>query len=211
MPGKRKAPATDNRAPEATRKTPRPSPAVAKESPSGRSGKAAGKKPRTTKAGSAGAAKSTPPVTYAVQSAISSNTPAITIREAMREDIPALEEFVELFVQANRLLPRTTEELYDLIPFGFVAIVSGRLVGFAALEIYSAKLAEIRSLAVLGEFQGLGIGRRLVERCVDLAQHRNILEVMAITSSDGFFRACGFDFTLPGEKKALFMQTREKY
>jgi amino-acid N-acetyltransferase len=138
-------------------------------------------------------------------------TTAIVIREATREDIPQLEEFVERFVQANRLLPRTTDELYDLIPFGFVAVSGDRLVGFAALEIYSAKLAEVRSLAVDQDFQGLGIGRGLVQKCVDLAQHRNILEVMAITSSDGFFRACGFDFTLPGEKKALFMQTREKY
>ena len=135
----------------------------------------------------------------------------VTIREAHRDDIPQLEEFVEEFVQANRLLPRTTDELYDLVPFGFVALVNQQLVGFAALEIYSAKLAEVRSLAVRQNFQGLGIGRQLVQKCVDLARTRNILEVMAITSADGFFRACGFDFTLPGEKKALFMQTRDHY
>jgi hypothetical protein len=34
---------------------------------------------------------------------------------------------------------------------------------------------------------------------------------MAITSSDEFFRSCGFDFTLPGEKKALFMLTRDEH
>ena len=32
---------------------------------------------------------------------------------------------------------------------------------------------------------------------------------MTITSVDEFFLRCGFDFTLPGEKKALFLQTRE--
>ncbi len=137
--------------------------------------------------------------------------PVILVREAQRDDIPQLESFVEKFVQANRLLPRTTDELYDLIPFGFVAVSGDQLVGFAALEIYSAKLAEIRSLAVHEDFQGQGIGRALVQKCVDLAQRRNILEVMAITSADGFFKACGFDFTLPGEKKAVFMQTREEY
>lgn len=137
--------------------------------------------------------------------------PLFIVREAHRDDIPQLEELVEHFVKANRLLPRTAEELYDLIPFGFVAVAGSQLVGFAALEIYSAKLAEIRSLAVHDDFQGQGIGRSLVERCVELAKNRNILEVMAITSADGFFRACGFDFTLPGEKKALFMQTRESY
>lgn len=135
----------------------------------------------------------------------------LVVREASCDDIPELELFVEKFVQANRLLPRTTQELYDLVPFGFVATVNDRLVGFAALEIYSAKLAEVRSLAVHEDFQGQGIGSALVERCVDLARRRNILEVMAITSADGFFRACGFDFTLPGEKKALFMQTRSEY
>jgi len=139
------------------------------------------------------------------------DVPGYVIREACRDDIPQLENLVDRFVQMNRLLPRTTDELCDLIPFGFVAVADGQVVGFAALEIYSAKLAEIRSLAVHDQYQGRGIGRGLVQRCVELAVKRNVLEVMAITSSDGFFQACGFDFTLPGEKKALFIQTRDEY
>lgn len=136
--------------------------------------------------------------------------PEAFVRPATREDLPALEKLIADFVEANRLLPRTQDELQDLIPFGFVACKGDQLVGFAALEIYSAKLAEIRSLAVVPEMQSKGLGRMLVQECVELARHRNVLEVMAITSSDSFFRACGFDFTLPGEKKALFMQTRDE-
>ncbi len=134
----------------------------------------------------------------------------VFVRSATRDDVPALEELIETFVKANRLLPRTTDELNDLIAFGFVACSGDQLVGFAALEIYSSKLAEIRSLAIIPEMQGRGLGRQLVENCIELARSRNVLEVMAITSSDGFFQSCGFDFTLPGEKKALFMQTREE-
>jgi amino-acid N-acetyltransferase len=133
------------------------------------------------------------------------------IREACKDDLPELESLVDRFVQANKLLPRTPDELCDLIPFGFVAVSEGKIVGFAALEIYSAKLGEIRSLAVDSDYQGKGIGKGLVLRCVDLAVRRNVLEVMAVTSSDGFFISCGFDFTLPGEKKALFIQTRDEY
>ena len=139
------------------------------------------------------------------------SAPKLSVRPATRNDIGVLEELIDVFVQANRLLPRTYDELQDLIPFGFVACADDRVVGFAALEIYSSKLAEIRSLAILPDMQGIGLGRMLVEKCVELAHSRNVLEVMAITSSDGFFRACGFDFTLPGEKKALFIQTREEY
>ena len=137
-------------------------------------------------------------------------TPSDTvIRPATQHDLSELTSFVDHFVRANRLLPRTVDELQELLPTGFVATHNDRIVGFAALEVYSPKLAEIRSLAVMEEMQGHGIGKHLVDECIQLAQARQILEVMVVTSSDDFFRSCGFDYTLPGEKKALFIQTRE--
>lgn len=135
----------------------------------------------------------------------------LVVRPAAMADLDAVEQFIQPFVEAKRLLPRTTDELADLLKTGFLAEVDGRVVGFGTLEIYSKKLAELRSLSVADEWQGLGIGRRLVEACLGLARERRIFEVMTITSTDEFFRRCGFDFTLPGEKKALFLQTRENH
>lgn len=135
--------------------------------------------------------------------------PPWTIRAVTGDDLDALSEFIQPFVEAGKLLPRTPDELQDLLPHGFLAEAGGRIVGFAALEIYSKKLGEIRSLAVAGEYQGRGLGKQLVLACVDRAREKNVLEVMAITSTEPFFKSCGFDFTLPGEKKALFIQTRE--
>jgi amino-acid N-acetyltransferase len=132
--------------------------------------------------------------------------PSPTVRPARVGDAPAIEALIDPFVKAGTLLPRTAAEIRDLIATSFVAESEGKIVGFTALEIYSTKLAEIRSLAVTGEQQGLGLGSQLVDACVQLAGQRNILEVMVITSSEEFFRGCGFDFTLPGEKKALFIQ-----
>ena len=128
------------------------------------------------------------------------------VRPAKPEESAAIAALVAPFVTSGKLLPRTAAEIRDLIATGFVAETGGEVVGFAALEIYSNKLAEIRSLAVVEEHQGYGVGTHLVAACVDLARRRNILEVMVVTSSEEFFRACGFDFTLPGEKKALFIQ-----
>lgn len=133
------------------------------------------------------------------------------IRPAQPADVEELTWFITPFVANARLLPRTQDELKDLVNTGFVATSDGVIVGFAALEIYSAKLAELRSLAVDPNHQGQGIGRKLAEACLDLARSRRIFEVMVITSSEDFFRRCGFDFTLPGEKKALFLQTRDDY
>ena len=129
----------------------------------------------------------------------------VQIRGAIAADIAGLEQFIAPFVEANRLLPRTSEELGQLLTHGFVAEQDGRIVGFAALEVYSKKMAEIRSLAVDSSQQRSGIGRKLVAACVERARQKNVLEVMAITSSEDFFKSCGFDFTLPGEKKALFI------
>lgn len=138
-------------------------------------------------------------------------TSPVRIRPAVMEDVEHLEAFIAPFVAERKLLPRTTEELRELIRHGFVAELDGRIIGFAALEIYSPKLAELRSLAVAAELRGRGIGRQLVSACLQRAREWNILEVLAITSEEDFFKACGFDFTLPGEKKALFYQTRDPH
>jgi amino-acid N-acetyltransferase len=134
----------------------------------------------------------------------------LIVRPATQADITALEIFIKPFVEDGKLLRRTYDELADLLEEFFVAELSSEIVGCAALEIYSPKLAEIRSLAVSPTVQGMGVGRHLVNACVARAHERKILEVMAITSSEAFFKACGFDFTLPGEKKALFIQTRDE-
>jgi N-acetylglutamate synthase-like GNAT family acetyltransferase len=138
-----------------------------------------------------------------------STTPEITVRAAKGSDVRGLSALIEPFVQRRILLPRTIDELALLLPNYFIAECEGKLIGCAALEIYSSKLAELRSLVVSPEFQGHGVGKKLVEACVNRAREERVLEVMAITSSEEFFRTCGFDFTLPGEKKALFFQTRE--
>jgi len=138
-----------------------------------------------------------------------SDSPPIVVRPAVPGDLPSVVEFIQPFVEDGKLLPRTMAEMQELSADGFVAEREGRILGFVALEVYSSKLAEIRSLAVADELQGQGVGSRLVDACIQHARARGVLEVMAITSSEKFFKRCGFDFTLPGEKKALFIQTRD--
>ena len=138
----------------------------------------------------------------------------IKIRAAQSADIPAIAELISPYVEDGSLLARTYEEFDELLPHFFVAEEdfgdgTAEIVGCAALEIYSPKLAEIRSLAVSSRAQGRGVGKLLVNACVERSREHNILEVMAITSSDAFFQACGFDYTLPGAKRALFFHTRD--
>lgn len=128
----------------------------------------------------------------------------VSIRQASSSDVESIHRCLEPFVQQGRVLPRAMAELQGMFDQYFVAEHNGQIVGCVVLEIYSKKLCEIRSLVVCAEAQGLGIGKQLVQACLKKAKAEEILEVMAITSSDEFFQSCGFDFTLPGEKKALF-------
>ena len=134
---------------------------------------------------------------------------AATIHKASGADLLELSDFIKPFVDQGDLLPRTFDELEDLLETSFVARYEGRIVGCAALDIYNKKLCEIRSLAVDPQAQGLGIGKKLVSACVELARQEGIYEIMSISAAEDFFKSCGFDFTLPRLKKAFFLQTRD--
>jgi amino-acid N-acetyltransferase len=128
----------------------------------------------------------------------------VTVRRANKNDLSAIQQCLEPFVTQGKILARSLKDLAEQVDEYFVAEVEGKVVGCAVLEVYSAKLSEIRSLAVNEGAQRSGIGKRLVDACIERARNENILEVMAISSNEEFFISCGFDFTLPGEKKALF-------
>lgn len=134
----------------------------------------------------------------------------VHIRKAVPADISAIKALIESFVEDGILLPRTYDELSELVNHTFVAELGGVLVGCVALDIYNHKLAEIRSLAVAKSAQGKGVGKLLVQACIDLANEKQIFELMAISSSENFFKSCGFDFTLPNLRKAFFLQMRDE-
>jgi amino-acid N-acetyltransferase len=130
----------------------------------------------------------------------------VEIRPATSDDVEGIARLIAPFVQAKKLLPRTEQELKDLTRNGFVAVVGAEIVGFSAVDVYSRKLAELVCLAVEDERQREGIGKRLVQECVARARSLNVLEIMAISASDAFLKECGFDYSLPDQKRALFHQ-----
>ena len=136
---------------------------------------------------------------------------AVEVRPVDPSEQAAVLVLLKPYVEQKKLLRRTIDELDTLLPNGFVAVLGGRVVGFATLEVYSRKLAEVRALVVADDQKGKGIGRMLVEACIQRARAKDIMEVMAISSAESFFLSCGFDFTLPDEKKAFFLRTGTRH
>ncbi|MGB1929312.1 MAG: GNAT family N-acetyltransferase, partial [Mariniblastus sp.] len=56
------------------------------------------------------------------------------------------------------------------------------------------------------DYRRQGLGRILVQRCVERAREEKVKELMAISASDEMFLTCGFDYSLPNQKRALFIQ-----
>lgn len=138
-------------------------------------------------------------------------SPEYIVRAGRESDAARVRALIAPYVAERKLLDRSEEEIAALMANGFVAESDGRLVGVAAIEVYSKKLAEIQCLAVAEDFHGKGVGKELVARCVQRAQELGVFEVMAISANERFLQACGFDFSLPDQKKALFYQTRDRY
>jgi amino-acid N-acetyltransferase len=134
-----------------------------------------------------------------VKAARSKSSRGVEIRTAKKADMAAIRGLVRLFPQqlVQQNLPR--------IPSFFVASTSGKLIGCCALQIYSKRLAEVRSLAVHPDFQDHGVASKLVERCTQRARDRGIKELFAVTSQTSFFVRLGFA-TFRREKTAMFLE-----
>jgi amino-acid N-acetyltransferase len=130
----------------------------------------------------------------------------IVIEPAQPEHVESVHEFLQPYMDQHLLLPRSRQEILKLMTHGFVARDNGQIVGFAAVEIYSRKLAEVQCLAVDADYRRQGIGSLLVRCCVRRAAEQQVLELMAISASDEMFLSCGFDYSLPNQKRALFIQ-----
>ncbi len=131
----------------------------------------------------------------------------IEIQRATVEQTALVHQFLQPFISRDQLLTRTEADIQNLITKGFIATLDQKIVGFAAVEVYSRKMAELQCLAVDPSIQGQGIGQRLVELCVEQAKSEGVLELMAITANEKIFRRCGFDYSLPMQKRALFIST----
>ena len=126
-------------------------------------------------------------------------------RKAESSDVRGIHALISHYASNGKLLPRSVYDVRRNLSKFFVAIEGAVVVGCVCLDVYGKKMAEIRSLAVAEHARGQGIGQQLVKLCVNEAKRRHVLEVMAITSVDHFFKSSGFDYTLPGERKALFI------
>jgi amino-acid N-acetyltransferase len=125
----------------------------------------------------------------------------MTVRKATIQDIPDIQQLI--FSNQDTLIKRSEDEIEKIIDHFYVKIADKKIVGCCCLEIYSPKIAEIRSVAVADDYRMHGFGTELVEAAVEEANKHNIMEIMVVTSNPEFFKKLDFTTCL-NEKYALF-------
>ena len=116
------------------------------------------------------------------------------IRNARINDVKAIHKLLAHFAGKGLLLGRALSSLYDQLRDFQVYEDENtqKILGVCALHISWENLAEIRSLAVVEEAQGLGIGTALVTSCVGEADLFGITEIFTLTYQPAFFERLGF-------------------
>jgi amino-acid N-acetyltransferase len=118
----------------------------------------------------------------------------ITIRKAIIGDVGRIQSLVNHYASKETMLGLSLSEIYDQVRDFTVAEGPRRaLIGVCALHVIWDDLAEIRSLAVDPKVRRRGVGRSLVEHCLEEARSLQIPKVFALTYQAEFFRRIGFE------------------
>jgi len=112
--------------------------------------------------------------------------------KAKLSDIVQMQELVTPEVQAGIILPRSNDEIATNIRSYTLAFYEGELLGFCALHIHTAYLAEVRSLIVKDGYRGGKIGEGLVSKSLDEAMMLGLQRVLVLTYKQTFFERLGF-------------------
>jgi len=118
----------------------------------------------------------------------------MAIRKARIPDAKAIHQLLITYAQQELMLSRSLPDIYELIRSFYVYEEGGEVIGAVSLHICWEDLAEVRSLAVAEGQMKKGIGRQLVQACLQEARELGLKKVFALTYQPGFFEKMGFHY-----------------
>ena len=115
------------------------------------------------------------------------------MRRARTSDVPLIQGLVEPLIQQGILLGKDRVVFYEAVQeFRVAEDEGGRLVGCGALHVMWEDLAEVRTLAVSGDWLGRGVGHALLDQLEADARELGLSRLFCLTFEVPFFSRHGF-------------------
>ena len=131
----------------------------------------------------------------------------IMIRKATIKDVPAVLELINNYAAQGAMLPRTEDTVIQNLRDFFVAVDAKKIIGCAALHLYTDRLSEIKSLAVAKKYTGQGLATKLINRCIAEAKDLGVPKVFTLTHVPELFLKNKFQ---PSVKELLSQKILEE-
>ncbi len=117
----------------------------------------------------------------------------IIVRAAVSADVEAIVAVLRANLADPSLFQRSAAEITaQLTEYLIAEERTGAIVGCAALHCYPDQSAELHSVAVLPNRQGLRLGEQLVRAGLQRAAQRGVAKVWLGTMKPGYFARFGF-------------------
>ena len=117
---------------------------------------------------------------------------ALVVRAAKTGDVKKIRKIVDGYTDERRLLFKATVTLFEAVQEFVVAELDGEVVGCGALHVLWEDLAEVRTVAVIEEMHGKGIGNQIMVKILENAKEIGVKKVFCLTFETKFFGSHGF-------------------
>lgn len=119
-----------------------------------------------------------------------------------------LEKYVSVEPEDEKILNNPKEVVLDKGGFIFFAKYGEEIIGTVSLIRVGEKTFELAKLAVTEKYQGLKIGKMLMEKCVAVAKEKNAKRIILFTNHTlipaiGLYKKFGFQEIPLGENKYI--------
>ena len=115
------------------------------------------------------------------------------VRSARIADARPIHQLLLKYADDGLVLPRSLSDIYEYIRNFYVfEDADGIVIGAVCLQVCWEDLGEVRSLVVAEQSSGRGVGRALVEQCLEEARQLGLQKGFALTYKVGFFAKLGF-------------------
>jgi amino-acid N-acetyltransferase len=116
----------------------------------------------------------------------------ITVRPAKTSDVKGIRKLIDTYAPQRRILSKETVTLYESVQEFVVAVDGDAVVGCGALHVLWEDVAEVRTVAVIEDLRGKGVGHQILDLLISRAEAVGVKKLFCLTFETEFFGRHGF-------------------